>query len=189
MSNLPDDYKPPDPHNLPTGPLDTSTSSYGFSHTMIRIKDPHVSLDFYTRILGMTLVRIMPMAAGKFTNYFLCYPQSEVPDTDNHDGLMQWLWQQQGILELCHNWGTELPSRGFEGYKSGNEPEHKGFGHICVFVDDLHKACDRFTKLGVQFKKRPEDGQMRHIAFILDPDRYWIEIIQKSAGDKEHTIP
>ncbi|CAF2077614.1 unnamed protein product [Rotaria magnacalcarata] len=95
----------------------------------------------------------------------------------------------QGILELCHNWGTELPSSGFEGYKSGNEPEHKGFGHICVFVDDLHKACDRFTKLGVQFKKRPEDGQMRHIAFILDPDRYWIEIIQKSAGDKEHTIP
>ena len=88
-------------------------------------------------------------------------------------------------LKLGFNWGTELPESGFEGYKSGNEAEHKGFGHICVFVDELHKACDRFTTLGVRFKKRPEDGQMKNIAFILDPDGYWIEIIQKSSGDKE----
>ena len=46
------------------------------------------------------------------------------------------------------------------------------------------KGCDRFTTLGVRFKKRPEDGQMRNIAFILDPDGYWIEIIEKSGGDK-----
>jgi lactoylglutathione lyase len=124
------------------------------------------------------------MPAGKFTNYFLCYPQSAVPDRDNQDAVVNWLWQQQGILELCHNWGTELPESGFEGYKSGNEPEHKGFGHICVFVDELQKACDRFTSSGVRFKKRPEDGQMRNIAFILDPDGYWIEVIQKTTGDK-----
>jgi lactoylglutathione lyase len=147
MSILPENYQPPDPNSLPTGPLDTVTSSYGFSHTMIRIKDLHVSLDFYTHIVGMTLVRIMSMPAGKFTNYFLCYPQSGVPVKDNHGELMNWLWQQQGILELCHNWGTELSDNGFEGYRSGNEPEHKGFGHICVLVDDLNKACDRFTTI------------------------------------------
>lgn len=186
MSNLIDEnYYPPIIDYLSFNEKDPKTSSYGFSHTMIRIKDPKVSLDFYTRILGMTLIRIMSMPNGKFTNYFLCYPQSPVPSRSNENQLMNWLWQQQGILELCHNWGTELESMNFQGYKSGNEPEHKGFGHICIFVDDLHQACDRFTKLNVEFKKRPEDGLMKHIAFILDPDQYWIEIIQKGFGDKE----
>ncbi|CAF0989372.1 unnamed protein product [Didymodactylos carnosus] len=180
-SSLPDNYTPPS-SNLDTlskgpSPADNATSQYGFSHTMIRVKDPIKSLDFYTKILGMTLVRVMPMESGKFTNYFLCYPQSSVPTDETEK--QQWLWTQQGVLELCHNWGTELAEQNFQGYKSGNEPEHKGFGHICVFVDDLKKACDRFTQLNVQFKKRPEDGSMKYIAFILDPDGYWIEIIAK----------
>ena len=62
---------------------------------------------------------------------------------------------------------------------SGNEKEHKGFGHICILTDDLHTAVKRFDELGVRFKKRPEDGSMRHIAFILDPDGYWIEVITR----------
>ena len=62
---------------------------------------------------------------------------------------------------------------------TGNEKEHKGFGHVCMLVDDLQRAVDRFTSLGVKFTKRPEDGKMRHIAFINDPDGYWIEIITK----------
>ena len=148
---------------------------------MFRVKDPQVSLEFYTRVLGMTLVRVMNMPSGKFSNYFLCYPQSTVPEPGDEQRLNNWLWQQQGILELCHNWGTELPASDFQGYKSGNEAEHKGFGHICVFVDDLQQACQRFTELNVQFKKRPEEGQMKNIAFILDPDRYWIEVIQKGS--------
>jgi len=81
-------------------------------------------------------------------------------------------------VQLCHNWGTESDAN-FSGYKSGNEAEHKGFGHLCVYVDDLQKAVDRWTGLGVKFKKRPEEGSMRHIAFLLDPDGYWIEVIAK----------
>jgi hypothetical protein len=74
----------------------------------------------------------------------------------------------QGLLELCWNWGTEHdPS--FQGYLSGNE-DPKGFGHIAISVDDVVAACNRFTDLGVKFKKRPEEGSMRNIAFILDPD-------------------
>ena len=56
---------------------------------------------------------------------------------------------------------------------------HPGFGHLCIFVNDLAEACARFTSLGVPFKKRPEEGSMRHIAFILDPDAYWVEVIAK----------
>lgn len=74
-----------------------------------------------------------------------------------------------GVLELTHNHGTESdPS--FTGYASGNSDPGRGFGHIAVSVDDVEKACERFESLGVQFKKKPSDGKMRHIAFILDPD-------------------
>lgn len=75
---------------------------------------------------------------------------------------------REGILELCHNWGTE-DDASFK-YNSGNEEPHRGFGHICVSVDDLQAACKRFDEMGAKFKKRPEEGKMRHIAFLLDPD-------------------
>jgi lactoylglutathione lyase len=75
---------------------------------------------------------------------------------------------QQGLLELCWNWGTEHdPS--FKGYTSGND-EPKGFGHIAISVDDVDAACDRFEEMKVNFKKRPSEGSMKQIAFILDPD-------------------
>lgn len=118
----------------------------------------------------MTLVHVMHSESGRFTNYFLCYPQSRVPEDAAER--RTWMWSQQGLVELCHNWETEV-DEWFKGYKSGNEPEHKGFGHLCIFVDDLQKSCERFTARGVQFKKRPEDGSMKDIAFILDPDGYW----------------
>lgn len=47
------------------------------------------------------------------------------------------------------------------------------FGHIAISVNDVQEECDRLEKLGVEFKKRPQDGKMKHIAFIYDPDHYW----------------
>jgi catechol 2,3-dioxygenase-like lactoylglutathione lyase family enzyme len=74
MSSLPADYKPPAAPQLPAGPSGANaeaTKTYGLSHTMIRIKDPKQSLDFYIQQLGMTLVHVMHSEGGKFTNYFL----------------------------------------------------------------------------------------------------------------------
>lgn len=76
-----------------------------------------------------------------------------------------------GVLELTHNHGTESDPT-FQGYSSGNTDPGRGFGYIAISVEDVEEACERLERLCVAFKKRPGDGKMGHIAFILDPDRY-----------------
>ncbi len=79
------------------------------------------------------------------------------------------------VLELTHNHGTETDAS-FAGYASGNTEPGRGFGHIAITVSDIEAACARFESLGVTFKKRLTDGKMKSIAFILDPDGYWVEV-------------
>ena len=77
------------------------------------------------------------------------------------------------MLELTHNWGDEDDID--VSYHSGNQ-DPKGFGHIGFAVPDIDAACIRFETLGVEFQKKPNFGKMKGIAFIKDPDGYWIEI-------------
>jgi lactoylglutathione lyase len=79
------------------------------------------------------------------------------------------------VLELTHNHGTESDPD-FGGYASGNTEPGRGFGHIAITVPDIEAACERFERMGVTFKKRLTDGKMKSIAFILDPDGYWVEV-------------
>lgn len=155
--------------------LDLETQQYIFNHTMLRIKDPKASLDFYNRILGMALVRRLDFSEAKFSLYFLAYlsPGESIP-TDNIENA-RFVNGRSGVLELTHNWGTEELAQ--TPYHNGNT-EPRGFGHICVSVPDIHRACERFEKLGVPFQKRLTEGSMRNIAFIKDPDNYWVEIVQ-----------
>lgn len=150
------------------------TTGFVFNQTMLRIKDPRKSLDFYTRILGMTLVETYDFPDMKFSLYFLTtlQPGETVPEDKN--ARKKWMNSQRTILELTYNYGTE--DEPGQVYHNGNE-EPRGFGHLGISVPDIEKACARFEELGVPFKKRLTDGNMKNIAFILDPDGYWIEII------------
>ncbi len=148
------------------------SSDFVLSQTMLRVKDPVRSVAFYCDVLGMTLVDRYDFPAGKFSLYFVGYPGSDLP-TDPAERA-EWLFSQPAMLELTHNWGTELDS-GF-GYHNGNS-EPRGFGHIGVTVPDVHAACARFEALGTEFVKRPDEGNMKGLAFIRDPDGYWIEIL------------
>ncbi|CAD6449134.1 f8a9bdc1-6985-43fe-8d8b-033126030e95 [Sclerotinia trifoliorum] len=146
----------------------TDVETYRMNHTMIRIKDHEKSLKFYQEVMGMSLVRTAEMPAANFNLYFLGYPgEKGLPTSSTAD--------REGLLELTWNYGTEKQAN-FK-YHNGND-EPQGFGHICVSVDDLDAACQRFDEMGVNWKKRLTEGRMKNVAFILDPDNYWIEVIQ-----------
>lgn len=154
----------------------TSAASYKFHHTMIRIKDPAKSLTFYQKVLGMKLIHKLEHEGAKFTLYFLGY------DHNGSSAKGEDFIHQEGLIELTHNWGTEL-DESFEGYHNGNSTENgatQGYGHTCVSCDDPAKFCEEIdTEFGnkVFWSIKWNEGKMKNLAFIKDPDGYLIEII------------
>lgn len=142
---------------------------------MLRVKDPKVSLDFYTRVLGMRLLRKLDFPEMSFSLYFLAQAEEAATAPQDVGARTAWTFAQRGILELTHNWGTENDAE-FK-YHDGNA-KPQGFGHICISVPDLDAAVRWFDENGVTYVKRPEQGKMKDVAFIKDADGYWIEIVE-----------
>lgn len=152
-----------------------ATRGFVLNHTMLRVKDPAVSLDFYSRVLGMRVLRKLDFPEMKFSLYFLALLSDADAVPQDVGERTAWTFAQHGLLELTHNWGTESDAD-FR-YHDGNA-QPQGFGHICISVPDLDAAVRWFDGHGVPFVKRPEQGKMRDVAFIKDPDGYWIEIVE-----------
>jgi lactoylglutathione lyase len=121
-------------------------------HTMVRVKDLDKSIDFYTRLLGMKLLRRLEYPDGKFTIAFVGYGPE-----DTH-----------AVLELTYNWEQEAA------YELGN-----GYGHVAVGVRNIYDVCNELAANGAKIP-RPA-GPMKHgttvLAFVEDPDGYKIELI------------
>ncbi|XP_069117789.1 lactoylglutathione lyase-like [Argopecten irradians] len=153
---------------------DKATKGFYFQQTMMRIKDPKASLEFYTKVMGMRLLKKLDFENMKFSLYFLAYNDgTEIPDDEKEK--TRYCFNQVATLELTHNWGTESDPE-FSSYHNGNT-EPRGFGHIGMVVPNVEEACQRFEEMGVKFIKKPNDGKMKGLAFIQDPDGYWIEIL------------
>jgi lactoylglutathione lyase len=150
------------------------TAGFVFNHTMLRVKNIAASLDFYTRILGFRLIDQRDFPDAEFSLYFLAMlpDLSQVPEDAGER--RRWMAGIPGVLELTYNHGSEIQPA--TRYHNGNT-EPRGFGHICVSVPELDAACARFDSLQVPFQKRLSDGRMKEIAFIKDPDGYFVEII------------
>jgi lactoylglutathione lyase len=122
-------------------------------HTMLRVGDLQRSLDFYTQVLGMKLLRKTDYPGGRFTNAFVGYDEES----------------RTAVLELTHNWDTAS-------YDLGT-----GYGHVAIEVDDAYRACEEVKRRGGKVTREP--GPMKHgttvIAFVEDPDGYKIEFIQR----------
>ncbi|KAL1297790.1 hypothetical protein AAFC00_006326 [Neodothiora populina] len=157
------------------GIKETDTTKTRMNHTMIRVKDPEKSLSFYKDTMGMKLMRVSENKDAEFNLYFLGYGPDAPSSSPNGVNPVA---DREGLLELTWNYGTEKQEG--QVYHNGND-EPQGFGHICLSVDDLEKACERFEEKGVNWKKRLTDGRMKNIAFVLDPDNYWIEVVQNEA--------
>jgi lactoylglutathione lyase len=165
--------------NLPGVVADTPEATKGFvlNHSMLRVKDPAVSLAFYTGVIGMRVLRKLDFPEMKFSLYFLAKINDGAAVPESVGERTEWTFSQRGILELTHNWGTE-DDPDFK-YHDGNA-QPQGFGHICFSVPDLAAAIRWFDENKVTYVKRPEQGKMKDVAFIKDPDGYWIEIVQPS---------
>lgn len=128
---------------------------------MLRVKDVTKSLKFYDEILGMDLKKTVENKDSGFNLYFLGYGPAVSEDKAGKTGSIA---GREGLLELTWNYGTEKEPD-FKYHDGNSDP--KGFGHICISVDDLDAACHRFERLGVDWKKKLTDGRMKDIAFVL----------------------
>jgi lactoylglutathione lyase len=152
--------------------MDGATQGFVMNQTMLRIKDPGASIPFYRDVMGMTLLDRYDFSTARFSLYFMGYPGGPIPQ--ERGARIKWVFEQPALLELTHNWGTETQPGPV--YHNGND-DPRGFGHIGLSVPDVHAACERFETLGVPFVKRPDEGSMKGLAFVRDPDGYWIEIL------------
>jgi lactoylglutathione lyase len=151
-----------------------ATKGFVLNHSMLRVKDPTVALDFYTGIMGMRVLRKLDFPEMKFSLYFLHRATDDAVPQDTGERTA-YTFSQRGVLELTHNWGTESDPD-FK-YHDGNA-QPQGFGHICFSVPDLDAAVAWFDENKVTYVKRPDEGKMKDVAFIKDPDGYWIEIVE-----------
>jgi lactoylglutathione lyase len=124
-----------------------------FLHTMLRVGDLQRSIDFYTRVLGMQLLRTSENPEYKYSLAFVGYEGNPA----------------QAEIELTYNWGTDK-------YEMGT-----AYGHIALGVPDAYAACEKIRAAGgnVTREPGPVKGGTTVIAFVTDPDGYKIELIQR----------
>lgn len=123
-------------------------------HTMLRVGDLDRSINFYTNVLGMKLLRKSDNEEYKYTLAFIGY-------ADESEGT---------ILELTHNWDTSE-------YDLGN-----AYGHIAISADDIYATCEEIRSAGGDIMREPGPvkGGTVEIAFVKDPDGYSIELINSA---------
>jgi lactoylglutathione lyase len=160
--------------------------NFSWQQTMLRIKDPKVTVPFYVNHFGFQLLHSYDFPQWKFSLYFLAIlPEGVTAPSPGTPEAEEFLWNFSGVaLELTHNHGSE-DDASFK-VNNGNVEPHRGFGHLAVMTRDVYAVSTELEANGVKFQKRPDEGRMKGLAFALDPDGYWIEIIRRDADSPVH---
>lgn len=159
---------------------------------MIRVKDPKKSLEFYCRTIGMNLLHFKDFPQWGFTIYFVApCDKSKIPK--DPEERFKFAKLTPGCIEITWNHGSEKLPEG-KIYNTGNsdvtgttdgEKVKGGFGHIGITVDDVYETCQRFKDKGAEFHKSPNQGGMKGLAFVKDPDGYLVEVLPKGEWVKK----
>jgi lactoylglutathione lyase len=128
-----------------------SQPDFRLDHTMIRVLDQDVTLDFYTRILGMKILRQTEYPEGRYTNTFVGYQGEDEGTT----------------IEMTYNWDQREP------YDFGT-----AWGHMALKVADVYATAEYLKSQGVEFVREPGpmNAGTRIIAFFKDPNGYLFEL-------------
>lgn len=149
---------------------------------MLRVRSASASLGFYRDLLGMTLVDQQPRS--DCTMYFLQTLTTPYTLSPGSTAAHTYLWNSaQVTLCLCENTVEET-------YHPGNA-EGDGFGHLAVAVEDVYASSATLEAAGIAFKKKPDEGRMKGLAFVYDPDGYWVEVVKRGPGPEgtpEYTL-
>lgn len=129
-----------------------------FLHTMLRVANMQRSLDFYTRVMGMEVLRTSENPEYRYSLAFVGFGGGN---------------PQQAELELTWNWDTDR-------YDLGS-----AYGHVALGVEDIYATCEKIRAAGGQITREPGPvkGGTTVIAFITDPDGYKIELIEQSRAN------
>lgn len=121
-------------------------------HTMLRVKNLEESIQFYTQVLGMKVLRQSDNETGRYTLVFLGYASES----------------ESAVIELTFNWDTA-------NYELGT-----AYGHIAIGVDDVYEACNKIKASGGKITRDagPNKGGSSILAFVEDPDGYKIELLE-----------
>ncbi|MGL5430900.1 MAG: lactoylglutathione lyase [Vibrio sp.] len=132
-------------------------SNHRILHTMLRVGNLDQSIEFYTQVMGMNLLRKNDNPEYQYTLAFLGYGDES----------------QGAVIELTYNWGVTE-------YDKGN-----AYGHIAIGADDIYATCDAIKAAGgtVTREPGPVKGGTTQIAFVKDPDGYLIELIQNKQAN------
>jgi len=124
-------------------------------HTMLRVGDLQRSIDFYTKVMGMKLLRTTDRPDQQYSLAFLGYGTNP----------------EHAEIELTYNYGVGS-------YEMGT-----AYGHIAIGVEDAYRSCDAIKAGGGKVTREagPVKGGTTVIAFVTDPDGYKIELIQRDA--------
>lgn len=127
-------------------------------HTMLRVGNLQRSIEFYTNVLGMKLLRQSDNTEYKYSLAFVGYGEES----------------EQAVIELTYNWGVES-------YELGT-----AFGHLALEAEDIYATCEALREAGAKITREPGPvkGGTTVIAFVEDPDGYKIELISKKDAGK-----